>query len=228
MGGTASGVYCLLYAVAGALIGMSASVLLPDLAAGRRLPARRRGAAAGARRAGGRRRARRDHVDLQRRADRHRHRGRQDIVGKLRGRVARTDDEAGNAAGWWPGSASSSSPSRACSGRRRGVHRRLRHPRRRPAGGDPRRHDLEARHHHRCAAAIVVGTVATLVTMSVVGDIYANEPIYVRTRQQPRRLRRRQPGLRGRRPRRAGGMGHRAPARPGRFTEALTAPGRGR
>ncbi len=28
-------------------------------------------------------------------------------------------------------------------------------------------------------AAIGVGTVATLVTMAVVGDVYANEPVYV-------------------------------------------------
>ena len=34
--GTAAGVYCLLYGVAGALIGMAAKVLLPDLGAARR------------------------------------------------------------------------------------------------------------------------------------------------------------------------------------------------
>ena len=75
--GTASGVYCLLYAVAGALIGMGAKRDPAEPGrAGRRLPGdRHRGAAAvGVAGLVHRRRAGRDHVHLQRRADRHRDR----------------------------------------------------------------------------------------------------------------------------------------------------------
>ena len=73
--GAASGVYCLLYAVAGAVIGMAAKVLLPALESRddafaefveMQLPPVLR-------RSGARRRAGRGDVHLERRADRHRH-----------------------------------------------------------------------------------------------------------------------------------------------------------
>ncbi len=74
--GAASGVYCLLYAVAGAVIGMAAKVLLPALESRDDAFAavRRDAVAAGAGRSGARRCAGRGDVHVERRADRHRDR----------------------------------------------------------------------------------------------------------------------------------------------------------
>ena len=183
--GTAAGVYCLLYAVAGAVIGMAAKVLLPALEARddafaefveMQLPP-------DAGRPGAGRRAGRGDVHVERRADRHRDR----VQPGHRRPAARRDIEAGS------------------------EHDHIRSNRLYVAGFGivmvviacvlqdvvaaltvaydilvggllvPILGGLIWRRGTNvgAVAAMAVGTVATLATMIIVGDIFANEPIYV-------------------------------------------------
>ena len=73
-------------------------------------------------------------------------------------------------------------------------------------------------------AAMAVGTVATLATMVVLGDIYANEPIYVGLAQRPGGVRGRQPGHAPDRPRGAGGVGRALPRHRGRLIHGVHSP----
>ena len=164
--GTASGVYCLLYAVAGALIGMSAAALLPNLAESddafpavvqEVLPQGVAGLVVAAALAAIMSTssgaliatatvAKEDIVNTVLRR-------RQSVAHPGRARRRASDAGAGARRGRPQPLVH---PRFRCPGDRRRLRhqrrgrradRRLRHPRRRPAGRDPRRHGLEAGHH---------------------------------------------------------------------------------
>jgi len=180
--GTAAGVYCLLYGVAGAVIGMSAKVLLPDLdaaddafahvveatmptllaglvlaAALSAVMSTSSGALIATATVFG-----------------------QDILGKLRGRVARSDDHAGDSR-WLVAGFGVVMIVIACL--LQDVVAALTVAYDILVGGllVPIIGGLVWRRGTGTGAlaAMGVGTVATLVTMFVVGDLYANEPVYV-------------------------------------------------
>jgi len=180
--GTAAGVYCLLYGVAGAVIGMSAKVLLPDLdaaddafahvveatmptllaglvlaAALSAVMSTSSGALIATATVFG-----------------------QDILGKLRGHAARGDEHAGDSR-WLVAGFGVVMIAIACL--LQDVVAALTVAYDILVGGllVPIIGGLVWRRGTGTGAlaAMGVGTVATLVTMFVVGDLYANEPVYV-------------------------------------------------
>ena len=178
--GTAAGVYCLLYGVAGAVIGMSAKVLLPDLdaaddafahvveatmptllaglvlaAALSAVMSTSSGALIATATVFG-----------------------QDILGKLRGHAARGDEHAGDSR-WLVAGFGVVMIVIACL--LQDVVAALTVAYDILVGGllVPIIGGLVWRRGTGALAAMGVGTVATLVTMFVVGDLYANEPVYV-------------------------------------------------
>ena len=178
--GTAAGVYCLLYGVAGAVIGMSAKVLLPDLdaaddafahvveatmptllaglvlaAALSAVMSTSSGALIATATVFG-----------------------QDILGKLRGHAARNDEHAGDSR-WLVAGFGVVMIVIACL--LQDVVAALTVAYDILVGGllVPIIGGLVWRRGTGALAAMGVGTVATLVTMFVVGDLYANEPVYV-------------------------------------------------
>ena len=181
--GTAAGVYCLLYGVAGAVIGMSAKVLLPDLDAAddafaHVVEATLPHVAGGP---GARRRPLRGDVDLQRRADRHRHGVRPGHPGQAARarrprRRARTGDSRWLVAGFGVVMIVIACLLQDVVAALTVAYDIL-------VGGllVPIIGGLVWRRGTGTGAlaAMGVGTVATLVTMFVVGDLYANEPVYV-------------------------------------------------
>ena len=159
-GGTTAAIYCLLYGVAGALIGTAASTFLAGRRGeGRRLRVDRRDHLAGghqrARPGGGRRR---DDVHRVGRAHRHGHGGenrRGSVAGKdfrtrhgkhRRRRRARRALRPALRGGAGHCRHRDRRSAQRC--RERADHR-LRHPRRRPVGADPRRVPVEARDRRR-------------------------------------------------------------------------------
>jgi len=178
--GTAAGVYCLLYGVAGAVIGMSAKVLLPDLdaaddafahvveatmptllaglvlaAALSAVMSTSSGALIATATVFG-----------------------QDILGKLRGHAARGDEHAGDSR-WLVAGFGVVMIAIACL--LQDVVAALTVAYDILVGGllVPIIGGLVWRRGTGALASMGVGTVATLVTMFVVGDLYANEPVYV-------------------------------------------------
>ena len=180
--GTAAGVYCLLYGVAGAVIGMSAKVLLPDLDAAddafahvveATMPALLAGLVLAAALSAVMSTSSGALIATATVFG-------QDILGKLRGRVARSDDHAGDSR-WLVAGFGVVMIVIACL--LQDVVAALTVAYDILVGGllVPIIGGLVWRRGTGTGAlaAMGVGTVATLVTMFVVGDLYANEPVYV-------------------------------------------------
>jgi solute:Na+ symporter, SSS family len=179
--GTAAGVYCLLYGVAGAVIGMSAKVLLPNLDAAddafahvveATMPALLAGLVLAAALSAVMSTSSGALIATATVFG-------QDILGKLRGRVARNDD-AGDSR-WLVAGFGVVMIAIACL--LQDVVAALTVAYDILVGGllVPILGGLLWRRGTGTGAlaAMGVGTVATLVTMFVVGDLYANEPVYV-------------------------------------------------
>jgi SSS family solute:Na+ symporter len=180
--GTAAGVYCLLYGVAGAVIGMSAKVLLPNLDAAddafahvveATMPALLAGLVLAAALSAVMSTSSGALIATATVFG-------QDILGKLRGRVARNDDHAGDSR-WLVAGFGVVMIAIACL--LQDVVAALTVAYDILVGGllVPILGGLLWRRGTGTGAlaAMGVGTVATLVTMVVVGDLYANEPVYV-------------------------------------------------
>jgi len=180
--GTAAGVYCLLYGVAGAVIGMSAKVLLPDLDAAddafahvveATMPALLAGLVLAAALSAVMSTSSGALIATATVFG-------QDILGKLRGRVAQSDDHAGDSR-WLVAGFGVVMIVIACL--LQDVVAALTVAYDILVGGllVPIIGGLVWRRGTGTGAlaAMGVGTVATLVTMFVVGDLYANEPVYV-------------------------------------------------
>lgn len=180
--GTAAGVYCLLYGVAGAVIGMSAKVLLPNLDAAddafahvveATMPALLAGLVLAAALSAVMSTSSGALIATATVFG-------QDILGKLRGRVAQNDDHAGDSR-WLVAGFGIVMIAIACL--LQDVVAALTVAYDILVGGllVPILGGLLWRRGTGTGAlaAMGVGTVATLVTMFVVGDLYANEPVYV-------------------------------------------------
>ena len=180
--GTAAGVYCLLYGVAGAVIGMSAKVLLPDLDAAddafahvveATLPTLLAGLVLAAALSAVMSTSSGALIATATVFG-------QDILGKLRGHAARNDEHAGDSR-WLVAGFGVVMIVIACL--LQDVVAALTVAYDILVGGllVPILGGLLWRRGTNvgAVAAMAVGTVATLATMVVVGDIYANEPIYV-------------------------------------------------
>jgi SSS family solute:Na+ symporter len=180
--GTAAGVYCLLYGVAGAVIGMSAKVLLPDLDAAddafahvveATLPALLAGLVLAAALSAVMSTSSGALIATATVFG-------QDILGKLRGHAARGDEHAGDSR-WLVAGFGVVMIVIACL--LQDVVAALTVAYDILVGGllVPIIGGLVWRRGTGTGAlaAMGVGTVATLVTMFVVGDLYANEPVYV-------------------------------------------------
>jgi SSS family solute:Na+ symporter len=180
--GTAAGVYCLLYGVAGAVIGMSAKVLLPDLDAAddafahvveATLPTLLAGLVLAAALSAVMSTSSGALIATATVFG-------QDILGKLRGHAARNDEHAGDSR-WLVAGFGVVMIVIACL--LQDVVAALTVAYDILVGGllVPIIGGLVWRRGTGTGAlaAMGVGTVATLVTMFVVGDLYANEPVYV-------------------------------------------------
>jgi SSS family solute:Na+ symporter len=180
--GTAAGVYCLLYGVAGAVIGMSAKVLLPDLDAAddafahvveATMPALLAGLVLAAALSAVMSTSSGALIATATGFG-------QDILGKLRGHVTQNDDHAGDSR-WLVAGFGVVMIAIACL--LQDVVAALTVAYDILVGGllVPILGGLLWRRGTGTGAlaAMGVGTVATLVTMFVVGDLYANEPVYV-------------------------------------------------
>jgi len=180
--GTAAGVYCLLYGVAGAVIGMSAKVLLPDLDAAddafahvveATMPALLAGLVLAAALSAVMSTSSGALIATATVFG-------QDILGKLRGHAARGDEHAGDSR-WLVAGFGVVMIVIACL--LQDVVAALTVAYDILVGGllVPIIGGLVWRRGTGTGAlaAMGVGTVATLVTMFVVGDLYANEPVYV-------------------------------------------------
>jgi solute:Na+ symporter, SSS family len=180
--GTAAGVYCLLYGVAGAVIGMSAKVLLPDLDAAddafahvveATLPTLLAGLVLAAALSAVMSTSSGALIATATVFG-------QDILGKLRGHAARNDEHAGDSR-WLVAGFGVVMIVIACL--LQGVVAALTVAYDILVGGllVPIIGGLVWRRGTGTGAlaAMGVGTVATLVTMFIVGDLYANEPVYV-------------------------------------------------
>ena len=180
--GTAAGVYCLLYGVAGAVIGMSAKVLLPDLDAAddafahvveATLPTLLAGLVLAAALSAVMSTSSGALIATATVFG-------QDILGKLRGHAARNDEHAGDSR-WLVAGFGVVMIVIACL--LQDVVAALTVAYDILVGGllVPIIGGLVWRRGTGAGAlaAMGIGTVATLVTMFVVGDLYANEPVYV-------------------------------------------------
>ena len=180
--GTTAGVYCLLYGVAGAVIGMSAKVLLPDLDAAddafahvveATLPALLAGLVLAAALSAVMSTSSGALIATATVFG-------QDILGKLRGHAAKNDEHAGDSR-WLVAGFGIVMIAIACV--LQDVVAALTVAYDILVGGllVPILGGLLWRRGTGTGAlaAMGVGTVATLVTMVVVGDLYANEPVYV-------------------------------------------------
>ena len=228
--GTAAGVYCLLYGVAGAVIGMSAKVLLPDLDAAddafahvveATLPPLLAGLVLAAALSAVMSTSSGALIATATVFG-------QDILGKLRGHVARNGRRHAGDSRWLVAGFGVVMIVIACL--LQDVVAALTVAYDILVGGllVPIIGGLVWRRGTGTGAlaAMGIGTVATLVTMFVVGDLYANEPVYVGLATGLVGLRRGQPGHAPDGPRGAGGVGRPLPHHGGRLS--VTGPGRGR
>ncbi len=204
-GGTAAAVYCFFYGIAGALIGMAASTFLPDVRSqGRRLRADRRSHSAGGDQRSGAGRGRRgDDVHRIRCAHRHRHRGahRRQAAAAAGCSAGKPADTAGTA----EVEVHSDRRYVAVLGILVIVIAALLND---VVGALTLAYDIlvggllvailggflwKRATGAGALASMAVGTVVTLGTMAVVGDVLANEPIYYGLAASLDRLHRRQP-----------------------------------